>query len=431
MTVDAGRQGDTPAEPTDPRPTTVTHEEGHFPRFRWVIISQMTLQQQLGPFIFSSLGVLLPSMRQELHFGVLESGWLGSARTLGNFFVFAASIVLVRFAPIRMFNLFAMLLAAALFLVGFAPNYWVALGGLALYSVGVSFGQVPGNMIRQQWIPPREMATVAGIGLSLQTVFQMAGLAIVPLILDAVGGWRAVFIGNGVMLTVIAIVWFFTARERITESYERARRQDRGLSAMKTVVRRREFYLLGLSVLGGATAFTTNLLFLPTYFHEERGFSLVEAGSITAVIPFGGLLVNATAGYISDRIGRRKPMIWPSGVALPVLWFLMLTPLPREALVVVAFVLGCFVFLPFPALQAIPLEIPGLTPAERAIGQAFQFTISTIGIYLGPIVAAVIASNTGSMRTGLLPLLFLPTLFIWTTLFLPETGAKAREARGE
>ena len=41
--------------------------------------------------------------------------------------------------------------------------------------------------------------------------------------------------------------------------------------------------------------------------------------------------------------------------------------------------------------RSIPLEIPGLTPAERAIGQAFQFTISTIGIYLGPIVAAVIA----------------------------------------
>jgi len=64
----------------------------------------MLLQQQLGPLMFSSLGVLLPAMRSELHFGVIQLGWLGSARTVGNLLVFPASILLVRFKPIRMFN---------------------------------------------------------------------------------------------------------------------------------------------------------------------------------------------------------------------------------------------------------------------------------------------------------------------------------------
>ncbi|MSQ28989.1 MAG: MFS transporter [Dehalococcoidia bacterium] len=405
----------------------VTNADDHYPRYRWVIVSQMIVQQQFGPVVFSSLGVLLPSMREELHFGIIESGWLGSARTVGNLMVFVASIVLVRFGPIRMFNAFALVLATALLMVGFAPTYYVALAGLALYSFGVSFGQIPANMIRQQWIAPREMATVAGVMLSLQTVAQIAGLALVPLILVAVGGWRHIFIGNATVLMGIAVLWFFTARERISPSYERARRQDRGLSAAGAVLRRREFYLLGFAVLGGATAFTTNLLFLPSYFVDERGFSLQTAGSITAVIPLGGLFINGVAGFISDRIGLRKPLIWPSGFALPVLWFVMLMPLEPWMLIVVAFVTGCFVFLPFPSLQTMPLEIPGLSPAERAIGQALQQTISFVGILAGPIIVSTIADHTGSYRSGLLPLLLLPTLFIWTSFFMHETGARRRQ----
>jgi MFS family permease len=340
--------------------------------------------------------------------------------------MFPASIILVRFAPIRTFNVFTIVLAVALLIGGLAPSFWFVLAGMALYSFGMAFGQVPGNMVRQQWIPPREMATVAGLALSMGTVSQMAALAVVPLILDSIGGWRSIFLVNASLLFGIAVLWFFTARERITPSYERARQQDRGLSAARTVLRRREFYVLGMAVLGGATAFVTNLLFLPLYFVNERGFSLQTAGSITAIIPFGGLLINATAGYVSDRIGRRKPLIWPSGIALPILWFLMLSPLPPAGLMAVAVVLGCFVFAPFPSLQAIPLEIPGLSPAERAIGQALQFTISTVGMLLGPILVSTIVDATGSYRSGLMPLLFLPTLFVVASLLLPETGTRSR-----
>jgi hypothetical protein len=39
-----------------------------------------------------------------------------------------------------------------------------------------------------------------------------------------------------------------------------------------------------------------------------------------------------------------------------------------------------------------------------------------------------IAASSGSLRSGLLFLLLLPTLFVWTTLFMPETGPVTRRA---
>lgn len=403
-----------------------THAEDDYPRYRWVVIGQMILKQSLGPFMFSSLGVLLPSMQKELGFGVIETGWLGSARTVGSLLVFFASIMLVRYNAVRTSGILVFVLAGALFISGTAQSFWPVLAGMVIYSFAMSFGQVPFNMVRQQWIPPREMATVAGAALAMGTVAQSLGLAIVPLILAAVGGWRTIFLGNAVMLVILGVSWFATARERMTESYLRGRQRDTGLSAPRAVLRRREFYVLGAAVFGGATAFTSNLLFLPLFFVHERDFSLQMAGSITAVIPIGGLVANLTAGPISDRIGLRKPLIWPSGIALPILWFLMVSPLSQAALIPIAFLTGVFVFLPFPALQAIPLEIPGLSPAERAIGQAFQMGISTVGILLGPIIVSNIVNATDSYRTGLLTLMLLPTLFIWTMFFLPETGPRAR-----
>ncbi|MEX2374834.1 MAG: MFS transporter, partial [Dehalococcoidia bacterium] len=293
-------------------------------------------------------------------------------------------------------------------------------------SVGVSWGQVAMNMIRQQWVPPKEMATVMGAILSGNTIVQSGGLLLVPVLLVTFGSWRPIYGFGSIVLFTIAIVWFLTARERISPSYETARNADRGLKSAKVVLRRREFYLLGLAGGGGATAFLTFLLFLPSYYIEERDFTLQTAGAITAVIPLGGLVVNLLAGYVSDRIGRRKPLIWPSGIMLPGLWLLMLMPLSPPVLMAIAIPLGAFVFMPFPVLQSIPFEIEGLSPADRAVGQALQFSIVTVGALLGPLVVGMVVGATGSYFTGLLPLIALPTFFIWATLFLPETGTAAK-----
>lgn len=397
-----------------------------FPRYRWVIIAQVVVQQQMGPFVFGVLGVLLPAMQAELGFGAVEAGWLGAARSAGNLLVLPASILLVRFSPVRTFNVFSLLLASALLLGVLAPSFWVLLLALVIYSVGVSWGQVPMNMIRQQWISPREMATVTGAILAIATVVQSVGLVMIPVVVAFFGTWRVVFLVNAVILLSIATAWFVTARERISPTYQQARFTDRGLASAKTVLCRREFYLLGLATLGGATTFGTFLLFLPTYYVEERGMALQTAGTITAVIPIGGLVVNLLSGYVSDRIGRRKPLVWPAGVVLPFLWFLMLMPLPPLALGAVGVVLGGFAWLPFPSLQTMPMEIEGLTPADRAVGQALQFTIQTSGALFAPLMVGAIVAATGSYRDGLLPLVLLPTLFIWTMLFLKETGRASR-----
>src|SRR5690606_41036644 len=106
------------------------------PRSRWFVSSQLVAQQQVAPFVFFTLGVLLPSMQSELGFGAVQAGWLGSVRSAGNLLVFPASILLVRFSPIKVFNALSILLASTLLFGALAPGFWLLFVSLAFYSIG-------------------------------------------------------------------------------------------------------------------------------------------------------------------------------------------------------------------------------------------------------------------------------------------------------
>lgn len=52
-----------------------------YPRYRWVIIVQLWLHQELAFLLSSTMGILLPAIRADIPFGMLGLGWLGSARS--------------------------------------------------------------------------------------------------------------------------------------------------------------------------------------------------------------------------------------------------------------------------------------------------------------------------------------------------------------
>lgn len=398
----------------------------NYPRYRWAIVPQLWLHQQIGFMLFAGVGILLPSMREELQFGPVEAGWLGAVRSLGQLLVFPGSILLVRFAPNRVYGLCLAAAALAAFAQSAAPGLALLMLGMLAYSVGVSFSLIPGALVRLQWVPPREMATVQGIGQAFGAIGAMVVFALLPSVLEGLGGWRGALAAQGAVLCIFVLVWALTQRERITERYRAAMSAEHGLRSVGVTLKRREFLLLGLAFAGGASAYMTAMLFLPTYFSEERGLSLQTAGAIVSVIPLGGLLAALSTGLLSDRVGRRKPFVWPAGVVLPVLYWVLLGPTPELLLWPVALALGYFAWAPFAVINTMPFELPGISPSQVAMGQSLVQTIGTIGVLIGPVVAGAVTEFASSYRAGMLSLSVLPVLFVLICFWLPETGPAAR-----
>jgi len=386
--------------------------------YRWVIIGQIWLHQMLAQVTMVGMGIMLLGIGAELDFGRTEAGWLGATRTVGQLVVFPASFLAVRFAPKRLYGVLTAILGLMMLLGGFAPAFWALFVTQVVFSLSMALAQVPGSLLRTQWIPSRELGRIWGTGNALNAVAQTAALIGIPLALGILGGWRGVFHAAGIAMLLAAVAWMITGRQR---SEARAAGPESNFSAL----RRPEYYLLGLASLGGATAYLACLLFLPTFLVQERGLSLQTAGFVSAVFPAAGLVSNVASGFVSDRVGRRKVFIWPAGLILPFLYVLTVAPLPVVLLVPVVFLLGFFAWLPFPSIASIAYELPGVRPAEIAVGQALQQAIAGAGILCGPIIVAQVADLAGTLRAGIIVIGLLPILFSVACLWLPDTGPRA------
>ena len=92
----------------------VALREERYPRYRWMIIVQLWLHQELAFLLSSTMGILLPAIRADISFGLLGLGWLGSARSAAQCLSLPASPFLVRLNPKRLLAIFLALIVCHL-----------------------------------------------------------------------------------------------------------------------------------------------------------------------------------------------------------------------------------------------------------------------------------------------------------------------------
>jgi sugar phosphate permease len=185
------------------------------------------------------------------------------------------------------------------------------------------------------------------------------------------------------------------------------------------------------------------LLFIPTtifdmiwgvrYLQEARGFEYASAVIRSAMVPLGWIIGCPLLGFVSDRLGRRKPVILGGAlVLLACLGFILYGlagVLPPYVLGIVAGVASGAAMLPYTVIkEANPPELSG---TATGVVNFLNFTFSAL---LGPVFGVIlraVAGGDGAMslehyQTAFEPLLYGVGLAILLTLVLKETGSAAR-----
>lgn len=202
----------------------------------------------------------------------------------------------------------------------------------------------------------------------------------------------------------------------------------------------RQVFLNPQSILCGLVS---GLLFIPTtifgmtwgvrFLQEARGREYETAVTMAATVPLGWMIGCPLLGFISDRLGRRKPVIFGGTFALLAVlaWVLFGDPAVLRG-PVVGILMGVAsgaAMLPYTVIkEANPPELGG---SATGIINFLNFTFSAL---LGPVFGARLVPGTqGEGVTGLehyqagfKPLLFGILLALVLTWFLKETGPAAR-----
>jgi len=383
----------------------------------------------------SAPSVMLPQLTEAFAVDAL-----GVSAIVGMFyygyspFSLVAGAALDRFGSRQTIPIGAALVGVGALLFG-TGNPALANLGRFVQGAGGAFALVGAGYLINRNFP----ASMAASFIGATQMFGMAGgsagqFAVGPLISRGLG-WSQFWICSGVVGLVIGLgLYFFLPHDAPAKSSARGGWSTL-LTAMRTVFGNPQSILCGL---------ISGLLFIPTtiftmtwgvrFLQDARGREYESAVALAATVPIGWMIGCPLLGFISDKVGRRKPVILGGAVVLlgSLAWILFGDPAILRG-PVVGILMGIAsgaAMIPYTVIKEI--NPPQMGGTATGIINFLNFTFSAL---LGPVFGARLMAEPPAgadsdalalYQSGFQPLLWGVVGVIVLTFFLRETGPAAR-----
>ena len=228
--------------------------------------------------------------------------------------------------PRRVLVAGCLIAGAGSILFAVAETVTAAVIGRACAGLGVSVAFVSMLKLNADWFAERRFATMTGLGSMIGLSGGLA--AATPLAwIAAHVSWRTVFTAVGIASLALAVVIWWIVRDHpggATRGAPRppsARGKVRWREGLMLVLRNRATwpcFWFGFGMSGSYMTFVG--LWAVPYLVHGYGMSVVEATQHTSLMLVCLALSQGAIGALSDRIGRRRPLILASALAYLACW---------------------------------------------------------------------------------------------------------------
>ena len=283
-------------------------------------------------FVYASFQRVSPSVMIE----DLMRSFAASALILGNLSAFyfwsygaiqiPVGVVVDRWGPRRVLTVSAFLCATGALGFAVATTLPAAYAGRILLGIGAGFGLITTLRLAVNWFPAHRYAMVAGLTVFLGNMGAIAAQAPLAAVIE-VAGWRAAIMGSAAYAAVSAIAFWLLIRD----APPKGRRQPAApmehappridavggalLAGLRSVATNRQTWFI--------TAYITTMampllafagLWGVAYLMQVYGINRPHAAAMTSLVFLAWGLGAPVGGWLSDRMGKRKPLL--IGVAL-------------------------------------------------------------------------------------------------------------------
>jgi SHS family lactate transporter-like MFS transporter len=267
-------------------------------------------------------------------------------------------------------------------LTAFAPNFTVFLILRALFGVGMGGEWGLGASLAMESLPTAARGLFSGI---LQQGYAVGVLltAFVYWIVFPLFGWRGLFIAGAFPALLVVYIRAHVPESPVWQRHVEQKR--RTLLDIRGFIKQHGALFIHAVLL--MTAFNymshgTQDLY-PTFLERQRGFGVSEKSMITIIYAIGAICGGAVIGFLSQRWGRRRSVIFCAvcGMLLIPAWIFA----PGTGLLIA----GGFLmqFMVQGAWGVVPVHLNEISPAE------FRGTFPGLAYQLGNFAAAYAAQQ--------------------------------------
>jgi MFS family permease len=303
--------------------------------------------------------------------------------------------------------------------------------GRLLQGAGSAFAFTGAVYLAAHGFSARYLATAIGATQCVGMLGGSAGQFVVGPIIEHGVEVHTIWVGLGVMVLANAVLLYLATPKEQSAPHAQAAGVGSLLTPYKIVFTNPQSYLCGI-IAGLLFAPTTigDMIWGVASFQKDLQLSYHDAVVIASMVPLGWVFGCPLLGWLSDRIGRRKPVIMGSAAVMVLAAAqlgLKFFPIPPHVTMFIFGVASGAAMIPYSVIKEVnPDNVKG-----SATG-GINFLVFGITAFLGPVYAKHIGKGIGN--TADLHLHFQKGAFFWVaccaaaivvSFFLRETGPAA------
>lgn len=297
--------------------------------------------------LFNAINVQL---REAYQLDAVQIGQLFSMYFYANFLcLFLAGNLLDRYSTRKLLLFAITLCTVGTLFFSIAHTFWVAALGRFMVGAGASFCFLSCIRIASRWFPPRKMAFVTGMVVTMAMLGGLVAQTPFVALVSWLGDWRQALLVNTALGVVIFLATYFIVQDRPAHSEAEAKSDQAHLQSLglwrciKLAALNPQNWLGGLyTALVNLPVFVLGGLWGILYLTQVHHITAQQASYATTMFFVGVIFGSLAYGWISDFMGRRVlPMIVGAVLSLAVMAVLMYVPnLSLTSLIALFFLIG-------------------------------------------------------------------------------------------
>ncbi len=409
---------------------------------RWGILILVGFILSVNYYFYDAFSTLKDQLMTEFGFSNTDYGLFVSFYSIPNTFLLMAvvgGILLDRLGIRRTGFMFIFFMAFGAMITAYGASEYYSQGGFGynimnsffpsysselkmmllgrfFYGLGAETSIVVVSRILVKWFKGKDLALAFGLKVGFGRLGTFAALQLSPQISD--GGehlstaiwFAAVLVLMGLLAFIIYMMFDIKYDKEVESESTSSEKESFNLRDIGNIIKNPAFIYIALLCLTFYSAVFPFLAFAPDFFYHKFGFTSIQSGQITSLLPLGTLVFTPLFGFLIDRYGKGvTAMILGSALLLIIHLLFALTNVPPHIPMIL---LGV-------AFSLVPAALwPSMVQLvkEKQIGTAYgiMYSVQNLGLFALPILVGVILDATN--QAGVEKLDYTPTMIMFAAL---------------